>query len=667
MQTAYHHPYQEIRTMAALIASAVLGCHLYYYCYAAFAEWRLTAPIVDHLVLNLVHSGMFHHRFTTKLIAICFIALTLIGRDPAGRSTGKKKLLWIIPGGISLYFGCDLILSQAGTPTGLTITYIGVMAVGLSLIYSGLRSVFALIQLRFSNDIFNRFNESFPQEERRLPQPYSFHLRAQYTFRNQVRDSWINLLDGTRGTLVCGVPGVGKTRYVFRQLVQQSLDHGMALFVYDLKYDNLTRLTYNSLERTRPTLTAQPQFFSINFDDLNRSHRCNPLDPAGMHDISDATEYARTLLYAINKRWITQQGEFFVESAIAFFTANTWFLRQYQNGRYCTLPHLIELLQTDFYKLFSVLRSYPDLQTHLESFVSALRDGTLEQLQGQVATARIALAGLASPHLYYILSGNDFSLDINNPAAPKVVCIGSNPQKQYVYGAVISLYVTRLLKLVNNPGRLPCHILLDEFPSFYAHGIHLTLSQAREAKVAVTLGIQDFSQLRMEYGRDHADAIFNLPANLICGQVSGETARLVSDRFGRILQEKNTVSINSRDSSTSRSHNLDPAIPASRISTLSAGEFVGITADIPNQPIKLKAFHARIVADHAAIAREEASYEPVPEVRQITRANVEYNYQQIKKDVQQIVEDRLAYMMTKPALEALIVRPRGIKRGPQNE
>jgi hypothetical protein len=124
-----------------------------------------------------------------------------------------------------------------------------------------------------------------------------------------------------------------------------------------------------------------------------------------MDDMSDAMECARTLYYGINRRAAKLQGEFFVESAVDFFAACIWFLRQYEDGRYCTLPHLIELI-TD-----------------------ALQHNVMDQLQGQLDSARISLFSLVSPKLYYLLSGSDFSLDINNPAAPKIVCLGSNPQK----------------------------------------------------------------------------------------------------------------------------------------------------------------------------------------------------------------------------------------------
>lgn len=229
----------------------------------------------------------------------------------------------------------------------------------------------------------------------------------------------------------------------------------------------------------------------------------------------------------------------------------------------------------------------------------------MEQLQGQVDSARVPLAALASPKIYWLLSGNDFTLDLNNPDHPKVICIGSNPQKQQIYSPVISLIFTQMLKQVNREGGLPCQIVADEFPSVHVLGMNIALAQARSNKVAISFGIQDLTQLREEYGRDRADALFNLPGNIISGQVSGDSARLLSERIGRILQEKTTVSTNSRDSTTSENRQLDPAVPASRIAKLSSGEFVGVTADTPDQPIALKGFDTKFVIDKAALKKKK--------------------------------------------------------------
>lgn len=139
----------------------------------------------------------------------------------------------------------------------------------------------------------------------------------------------------------------------------------------------------------------------------------------------------------------------------------------------------------------------------------------MEQLEGQIASAKIAMARLSSPQLYYVLSGNDFMLDINNPKEPKIVCMGNNPQKIQIYGAVLSLYVTRLIKLINKKGRQKSSLIFDEFPTIYLNNMDSLIATARSNKVATCLGIQDFSQLRKDYGKEQADVIINILTNVL--------------------------------------------------------------------------------------------------------------------------------------------------------
>src|SRR5699024_9943887 len=130
-----------------------------------------------------------------------------------------------------------------------------------------------------------------------------------------------------------------------------------------------------------------------------------------------------------------------------------------------------------------------------------------------------------------------------------------------------------------------------------------------------------------------ADVIMNITGNIISGQVTGDTAKQLSDRFGKIMQDRESYSINSGDTSVSRSRQLEMAIPPSKISGLSSGEFVGLVADNPDCKIDLKAFHCEIQNDHEALKREEKSYKDIEPIRKIDNAMVQRNYLQIKQDI----------------------------------
>lgn len=428
---------------------------------------------------------------------------------------------------------------------------------------------------------------------------------------------------------------------MIRHVITQHISKGFTCYLYDFKFPDLTLIAYNAALKNVSKFQVPPKLYIINFDDLSRSHRCNLISPDTMLDVTDASESSRTIMLALNRDWIKKTGDFFVESAINFTTAIFWFLKKYEGGRFCTLPHAIELVQIDYAQLFPVLALEPEIEVLINPFVSAFLRKATEQLEGQIASAKISLARLASPSLYYILSGNDFTLDVNNPAAPKIVCVGNNPAKTQIYGAVLSLCTERMLKLVNKKGGIKSTLVFDEFPTLFVGGMDTLIATARSNKVATTLGIQDESQLRKDYGKEQAEVIVNVCGNIISGQVLGDSAKHLSERIGKIMQERESLSINSNDTSVSKSLQLESAIQPSKIAALSSGEFVGAVADDPQQKIKLKSFHCEILNDVEAIHKEEAAYKELPVIRNISNDIIQQNFFQIKRDIKDLIESEM--------------------------
>lgn len=633
---------QKIIDFIRLLSIVVLLFHFYYFCHKALTTWGLVFQIADEVTKSISHTGIFLAIYRSKLFALGLLIISLIGakgKKDEGISVSKAVSLAII--GAFIFSTSHWIFFAHLDESLISSLYMGTTSLGYILVLTGGTLLSRLLKFSLSKDIFNKFNESFPQEERLLENEYSINLPAAYILKGQRRTSWINIINPFRSSLIIGTPGAGKSYFVVRHIITQHIRKGFAMFIYDFKYDDLSRIAYNTLLKNARHYPIPPKFYVINFEDLSRSHRCNPLDPATMEDITDATESSRTIMLGLNRDWIKKQGDFFVESPINFVTAIIWFLRKYDNGKFCTLPHVIELMQLDYPHLFKLLRSEPEIEVLINPFESAYRNEAMEQLEGQIASAKIGMARLSSPQLYYVLSGNDFTLDINNPKEPKIVCTGNNPQKQQIYGAVLSLYISRVIKLVNKKHQQKCSLIFDEFPTIYFNGIDSLIATARANKVATSLAVQDYSQLKKDYGRDQAEVIMNIVGNVISGQVVGETAKLLSERFGKIVQERESISINMSDTSVSRSTQLDSAIPPSKIASLSSGEFVGTVADDPDQKIDLKVFHAEILNDHAAIRLEEETYEPIPTIRKISHYDIEQNYFRIKRDIQQIIEAKL--------------------------
>lgn len=649
---------RNILDITRLISMLLLGIHFYYYTYAAFKQWQLYSKLSDLVLYHIANTGLFASFHISKLLALGLLLVSLLGIQ--GRKDEKLKFATVrntFIVGLVLYFGSALTLALPIEIKTIAICYLSLCCLGYLLILRAGTLLSRMILYKLNEqDIFNEENETFPQEERLLENEYSINLPATYRLKDSHRKSWINIVNPFRGLMVLGSPGSGKTYYIIRQLITQHISKGFSMMIYDFKFDDLSKIAYNAYLRRRQHQAVALAFYVINFDKLSCSNRCNPLEPLTMTDITDAFESARNILLGLNRTWIKRQGDFFVESPINFLAAMIWYLKKHQKGKYCTLPHLIELLQTDYDILFSLLRTQKEIEPLINPFLNAYLNDVMEQLEGQLASVKIALAQLASPQLYYILSGNDFSLDINNPIAPKILCLGSNPQKIQTYGAVLSLYVGRLIKQVNQKNKLKCSLIFDEFPTIYLNHIDHLIATARSNKVASCLAIQDFSQLRKDYGREQADVIINIAGNFISGQLSGDTARLLSERFGKIKQDRESLSINSSETTVSRSKQLDAAVPASKITTLSAGEFVGMVADDPDCIIKLKTFHCRILNDPNAIKKEELVNVELPELRKVDDALIQENYLQIKQEVQILIQTEMERLLNDPELSYMIVK-----------
>ncbi|WKK58374.1 conjugal transfer protein MobC [Sphingobacterium sp. BN32] len=648
---------RKISDMCRVLAFCLLILHILLVVEGSFAISLLDSPWVERLKNILLQTTLFRTYHFAKILALAFLLLSLIGTK--GKKEKKFKVgpaLVCIVSGFILYLLNSVVWFTPLTRQMQSLFYTFTSIAGFMLLIRGFTQITRVIRQRLlAKDIFNRDNQTFPQQEELIENEYSINLPCRYRLKNQVRRSWINIINPFRALLVLGNPGAGKSYFVIRHVISQHIKKGFAMFVYDFKYDDLTQIAYHHWKLSQQNKSVKSRFFCINFDDLRRSHRCNPLEPSAMTDISDAAESARTILLGLNRDWIKRQGDFFIESSINLLTAVIWYLRRYQDGEFCTLPHVIELMQLDYDRLFSLLRTNKEIEVLINPFVNAYINNVMEQLEGQVASAKIALARLSSPQLYFVLSGNDFNLDINNPMDPKIVCMGNNPQKIQIYGAVLSLYVNRLIKQVNRKGMQKCSLIFDEFPTIYLNNIDSLIATARSNRVATCLGVQDISQLRKDYGRDLADVIMNIVGNVISGQVSGETARQLSERVGKIMQDRESISINDSGTSISHSQQLDLAVPASTISSLSSGEFVGVVADEPQTPIELKSFHAQILNDHSALKAEESAYEPIQLINPIDDSFVKENYLQIKKDVSEIAFSEIERLLSDPELQHLVL------------
>lgn len=634
--------------------------HCYWFCYESFREWNITIEVVDRILMNFQkNTGLFSSLLWTKLFAVLFLGLSCLGT----RGVKDEKITWrniillLVVGFIAFFLNWMLL----AIPEVGAILYISSLAIGYICLLMGGTWMSRLLKNNLMDDVFNVENESFMQETRLMENEYSVNLPTRFYYQKKWNNGWINVVNPFRATIVLGTPGSGKSYAVVNNFIKQQIEKSFAMYIYDYKFPDLSEIAYNHLLKYADRYEVKPTFYVINFDDPRRSHQCNPINPNFMTDISDAYESAYTIMLNLNRSWIQKQGDFFVESPIILLAAIIWYLKIYDNGRYCTFPHAIEFLNRPYAQIFPILTSYPELENYLSPFMDAWESNAQDQLQGQIASAKIPLSRMISPALYWVMTGDDFSLDINNPKEPKILVVGNNPDRQNIYSAALGLYNSRIVKLINKKKQLKSSVIIDELPTIYFRGLDNLIATARSNKVAVCLGFQDFSQLTRDYGDKESKVIQNTVGNIFSGQVVGETAKNLSERFGKVLQKRQSMTINRNDKSTSISTQMDLLIPASKISNLTQGMFVGAISDNFDERIEQKIFHAEIVVDSAKVSTEMMAYKKIPVIAEFTdndgndilRETIDSNYRRVKQEIIALVESETERIKSDSSLNFL--------------
>ena len=654
----------KIMDFLRAVSIILVVMHIYWYCYEAIQLWGINIGVVDRMLMNFQRTaGLFGSIIYTKIFALVLLALSCLGTTGVKEEKITWKKIWtVLAVGFILFFLNWWILALPLTIEANTALYIATMAAGYICLLMGGLWMSRLLKYNLMEDVFNNENESFMQETRLLTNDYSVNLPTRFYYKKKWNKGWINVVNPFRATIVLGTPGSGKSYAVVNNFIKQQIEKGYSMYVYDFKFPDLSMIAYNHVMNNLDGYKVKPKFYVINFDDPRRSHRCNPIHPDFMTDISDAYESAYTIMLNLNKTWVQKQGDFFVESPIILFAAIIWYLKIYENGKYCTFPHAIELLNRRYEDIFPILTSYPELENYLSPFMDAWLGGAAEQLMGQIASAKIPLSRMISPQLYWVMSDSEFTLDINNPEEPKILCVGNNPDRQNIYGAALGLYNSRIVKLINKKGMLKSSVIIDELPTIYFKGLDNLIATARSNKIAVCIGFQDFSQLKRDYGDKEAAVVMNTVGNIFSGQVVGETAKTLSERFGKVLQKRQSITINRQDKSTSINTQMDSLIPPSKISGLTQGMFVGSVSDNFDERIEQKIFHAEIVVDNEKVAAETKAYKPIPVITDFTDENgndcmremIHENYNRIKDEVKQIVKDELARIANDENLSHLL-------------
>jgi TraM recognition site of TraD and TraG len=486
------------------------------------------------------------------------------------------------------------------------------------------------------HDEFNEKNQVFKQEQKVKNNPYSVNFKTD--------NGTINVVNPFRATMVLGTPGSGKSYSVIEEYIRQHIKKKFSMLVYDFKFPSLGNETYAFFEYYKNNYDIEPTFSVISLDNIEQSNFVNPLSPDLIKKTADAIEAAQTVLFNLNKEWITKK-DFFSQSAISYFACCIYFLKIYEDGKFCTLPHAIALASCSDEKVFKVFAKFKELKFFLSPFADALEKQAFEQLSGQTASARIPLSQLATKELFWVMGNNVFPelnvpLSINDPEHPSIMILANSPATQSTNSPALGLISTQLLKEINTQGRQPCSIILDELPTMYFMGLDNLIATARSNKISTTIGMQDLEQLKRDYGDKVADTIFNIVGNIFSGAVRSGTASKLQEIFGKKKQKLKNVSVDTTITSYSINESLEYVMPVSVISQLSQGEFVGLVSDNFGEEIERKIFRGKIKVDKDRLDQIKKPIPNIIEDEDLVKI-INGNFDRIVEEVDIIVENLL--------------------------
>lgn len=629
-----------IKLLMFTFMTVVLFFDSLYYAYNFFYDIGLDGEFFANILKKLYDYGIYSNRFSPKYFALVFMIVGLLGNKPRKDVDLNKKRVWLVGiFGILIFFIPNIFEIHG-------VVYLICSFLGAFLLVYFITSMQKIIGSQFLKDRFDVENTQCLQNDKYLPLDTSVNIPYTYYYQKKEHTGWINIVNPFRAVMVCGVPGSGKTFAILEEAIRQLLEKGFCMCVYDFKFPDLTETTWSYLCEYFDNYDVKPKFYVLNFDDPRYSHRCNPLQPELMTEFSDANEAAQTIMLGMNRSWIKKQGDFFVESPINLTAAGIWVLRQIDlalgENKFCTFPHLIELLSMEYDDMFGVLTAVDDMAVAnvMSPFLSAWVQQATDQLEGQIASVRLGLSRLSTPSIYWAMTGADFTLEINDPKEPKILCIGNNPDRQAVYGTVLSLYSSKMMKLINHKGRRRCALFYDELPTvFLGTGtLDNLIATGRSNKLATFMGIQDFSQIIRDYGKEAADAILNTVGSIITGQVGDHTAKQLSDRIGKIKVRRNSVNVSRNDTSINMSEAMEPFVKVEQLCQMGQGEMAGVLADDVKAPMDFKMFYGHIKVD--MVVKKLAKKHKMPTFTDFGDADVnqilEENLLKIRREVKEL-------------------------------
>lgn len=466
-----------------------------------------------------------------------------------------------------------------------------------------------------------------------------------------------------RGVFIAGGAGSGKSKSIVEPILQQAGAAGLTGVVYDFKFPTLAEEVAGAYAGQAVT----PYF--VNFTDLTRSHRVNPLAPELLPTASFAREAASTILTNLDAK-AAQQRNFWIQSAEVLLAGCIWYLRRNYPSQ-CTLPAAVSLiLDSDVPQLLATLQRDEEVRGLIASIASASKSENT--IAGVFSTIQNYLAVLNTPEIFWVMSGDQVPFDLNRAETPGVLVVGNDPALSSTFSPLISLIVATAIKRLNQQGRLPSLVLLDEAPTLFIPNFAQLPATARSNKVATVYAVQDVAQMEALTSRQESEMILANLGNQFWGRTTNTaTAERVSKMFGKVdktyyattqgrskSSPLNIFKPSTRTTSTSTSASIQQRdkLEAQQVMRFGVGEFAGLVVE-SNQPEFRATFRAEPTKAIKIVPFQEA-----------TAGEVAQNFGAIKAQVRAIVSDVQASIQEPQALPiASVANPAPLPNTPLKE
>ncbi|MGV8829926.1 MAG: type IV secretory system conjugative DNA transfer family protein [Breznakibacter sp.] len=393
---------------------------------------------------------------------------------------------------------------------------------------------------------------------------------------------FINILNQFQGILVVGSAGSGKTASVGIPILYEAVKNQFTGIVYSYKKFDLADVV-NTAYHYYPETADSVALKVINFTNMHKTHRINPIHPNYIFNESFIDEYVSCIVKNLNKEWIKKQ-DFFATSSMLLLKAVITFLKN-RHPDYCSIPHAFSIINhLGASDIVEMLSHDPKAKVISSSLAEGVTAGAGDQTAGVIASIKNVTIKLDNENFFWVLSGNDIDLNLNMPDRKTMLVLVNDPQTEETITPLISLIVTVARKLMNVPGRAPSIFALDEAPTLFIPNFDTLPATGRSNKISVLYMCQDLSQMEETYTEVGSRKIKGSLSNTFYGNCAeNKTLKYISESFGKVdkIIENQSIGRNKSTGSVGQSDNVSYnvqerfLIKDSEVASFKIGEFCG--------------------------------------------------------------------------------------------